>query len=539
MITPVSLEIFRSIFAGIAEEMGSTLERTASSPNIKERRDFSCAIFDSSGQLIAQAAHLPVHLGSMPLLVRKVVSETHFKPGDCIIANDPYSGGTHLPDVTLISPVFSVPGRQAPAAFIANRAHHSDIGGMSPGSMPHSTEVFQEGLIIPPVKLRKGGEWVEDVLKIVLANVRTPFERKGDLEAQVAAQGIGGERILEVMGRYGENEIYEHWNGLLDYSERLTRARLGSLPRGIVEFEDFLEGYEEELIPLKVRISLAKDEVVCDFAGSSPPVENCLNAPLSVTQAAVYYVFRCLLGDDIPPNAGCFRPIQIKVPGNCILNARFPRAIAGGNVEASQRVVDLVMGALARALPDRLPAASSGTMNNLSIGGYDSRRSRYYAYYETVGGGSGAARNHRGASGIHTHMTNTQNTPVEVLEMEYPLRVVEYSIRNGSGGKGMSRGGDGLRRDIQFLEDARLTLISERRRLQPHGLEGGSPGRSGENFLFRKGRRRNLPGKFSIEVREGDVLSIRTPGGGGWGTPGKLPGSPAKPLDNAGKPLEI
>ena len=516
MVTAVSLEIFRNIFSSIAEEMGSVLERTASSPNIKERRDFSCAIFDSCGKLLGQASHLPVHLGSMPLLIERVVAELAFQPGDVVITNDPYYGGTHLPDITVISPVF-LPQGTMPVAFIANRAHHSDVGGMSPGSMPLSTEIFQEGVVIPPLKLMGGGAPGDDVWSFILANVRTPSERKGDLEAQVAAQHVGEERILEMVERYGQEEIGEHMNALLAYSEQLTRARLQKLPVGHYDGEDFLEGSHGEKIPLRVRVGLRGGEVFCDFAGSSPPVADCLNAPLSVTQAAVYYVFRLLLGDDIPPNAGCFRPIRIQVPESCILNARFPCAIAGGNVETSQRVVDVVLGALSKALPGRIPAASSGTMNNFSIGGYDSERKRYYAYYETIGGGSGALKGQKGASGIQTHMTNTQNTPIEVLEMEYPVMINEYSLRKGSGGKGMFPGGDGLKREIIFLSDAHVTMLSERRVGSPWGLEGGSAAKPGENMIIRKGKKKKLSSKFSLEVQKGDRLRISTPGGGGWG----------------------
>lgn len=515
MVTSITLEIFRNIFTNIAEEMGSVLQRTASSPNIKERRDFSCALFDNRGRLLAQAAHMPVHLGSMPLLIEKVVQEISFSPGDVVITNDPYSGGTHLPDITFISPVF-LPGSSTIIAFVANRAHHSDIGGMSPGSMPLSTEVFQEGMVIPPVKLRRNGNLAEDIWKLILSNVRTPAERKGDLEAQIAAQKIGEERILETVRRYGAVDIEKHWSALLDYSERLTISRISKLPEARVDFEDFLEGYAGEKIPLRVMVNIEQGSITCDFTGSSAPVPNCLNAPVSVTHAAVYYVLRCLLGDDIPPNAGCFRPVHVVVPENSILNAQFPSAIAGGNVETSQRIVDVVLGALSHALPERIPAASSGTMNNMSMGGYDRERGRYFAYYETIGGGAGAADGHRGASGIHTHMTNTQNTPVEVLEMEYPVMINEYSIRKKSGGPGKFPGGNGLRRDIRFLSPSRITMLSERRTGRPYGLQGGQAGTPGENILVRKGRREKLPSKFTTTVEEGDVLSIRTPGGGGW-----------------------
>lgn len=517
MVTAVTLEIFRNIFAGIAAEMGSTLERTASSPNIKERRDFSCALFDLSGHLIAQAAHIPVHLGSMPLLVEKLVSDFSFSPGDMIITNDPYGGGTHLPDITVVAPVFYGEGA-CPTAYVANRAHHSDIGGITPGSMPLSTEIFQEGIRVPALHLMKGDKPVGEVWKLISANVRTPGERHGDLEAQVAANRRGALRLCEVIARYGEETVTAHQSALLDYSERLVRARLSRLPKGSFAFHDHLEGYNGEPVKLAVSVTVKDSAVICDFTGSAPSQKSCLNCPRAVTQAAVYYVFRCLLGDDIPPNSGCFRPIEIRIPEGCILNASFPSAVAGGNVETSQRIVDLIFGALAGPLPSLIPAASQGTMNNLSLGGYDERRQRYFAYYETIGGGAGAAEGAPGESGIHTHMTNTQNTPIEVMEMEYPLQVMRYCLRKSSGGRGVCSGGEGLCRDILLKSDARATILSDRRKEGPYGLSGGRSGSRGENILIRKGTKREIPAKCSIELKKGDIISIRTPGGGGWGS---------------------
>ncbi len=518
MVTAVTLEIFRNIFSSIAAEMGSTLERTASSPNIKERRDFSCALFDSSGHLIAQAAHIPVHLGSMPLLVEKLVSDISFLPGDMIITNDPYGGGTHLPDITVVAPVFFGEDTR-PFGYIANRAHHADIGGITPGSMPLSSEIFQEGLRVPSLHLMRGDEPVPEVWELISANVRTPGERHGDLEAQVAANRRGAQRLREVIVRYGEETVISHQNALLEYSEHLVRVRLSRLPKGTFAFRDQLEDYQGEPVELAVSVTISEGAVLCDFSGSAPAQKNCLNCPRAVTQAAVYYVFRCLLGDDIPPNGGCFRPIEIEIPDDCILNASFPSAVAGGNVETSQRIVDLIFGALAGPLPHMIPAASQGTMNNLSLGGYDEERRRYFAYYETIGGGAGAAEGTPGESGIHTHMTNTQNTPIEVLEMEYPLQVVRYCLRKSSGGKGAYCGGEGLCRDILLKSRARATILSERRGEHPYGLQGGQHGSRGENILIHKGKKREIPAKCSIELERGDILSIRTPGGGGWGKP--------------------
>jgi N-methylhydantoinase B len=520
MVNAFSLEIFRSIFTSIAEEMGSTLERTASSPNIKERRDFSCALFDSRGRLIAQAAHIPVHLGSMPLLLERLVQEHVFRPGDMVITNDPYSGGTHLPDISLVAPVFLSAGEGRPFAYVANRAHHSDIGGISAGSMPVSTEIFQEGIIIPPVRLMTASGPVEEVWSFISGNVRTPLERRGDLEAQVASNIVGQRRILEVIERYGAQDVDDHMQGLLSYSERLTSRRLFSLlPWGTFCFQDFLEDFRGQRLPLTVTVTVCDDSICCDFAGTASQGPHCLNAPRAVTHAAVYYVFRCLSGEDIPPNAGCFRPLRILIPPGSMLDARFPAAVAGGNVETSQRVVDVVMGALARALPDMIPAASQGTMNNLSIGGYDEGRQRYFTYYETMGGGAGASRAGKGASALHTHMSNTQNTPIEVLEMEYPFTVKEYSIRKHSGGHGVHAGGDGLCREFSFENPVQVTLLSERRIEGPYGLEGGERGKSGEALLIRKGKRKKLPSKFTMSLQKGDIVRVESPGGGGWGPP--------------------
>jgi len=528
---PIRLEIFKHLFAAIAEEMGVVLRKASYSPNIKERRDFSCALFDSRGKMIAQAAHIPVHLGAMPLSVEAAVHAfDDLEGGDAILLNDPFHGGTHLPDITLVSPVF-VETRESPElfGFVANRAHHADVGGMTPGSMPVAQEIFQEGLIIPPVRLVRKGKLDRGLLELILANVRTPQERSGDLWAQIAANQRGAERLAEMATRYGASEVKSHMGELLAYTERMTRNLLRSLPAGQYCFTDYLDddGVGSEPIPITATVTIQGDSATVDFSGSAPQQRGSVNAVYAITLSAVYYVFRCLLGLDVPNNSGCLEPIQVVAPEGTVVNALPPAPVAGGNVETSQRIVDVLLGALAQASYARLPAASQGTMNNLTIGGYDPRRESPFTYYETIGGGMGARSGADGPSAVHSHMTNTLNTPVEALEYAYPLRVLRYEIRRGSGGEGEYRGGDGIRRDIQVLVDAQVTLLSERRRLAPYGLEGGQPGKCGQNVLIRGGKAENgqpakcreipLPSKGTFELRAGDTLSIQTPGGGGYG----------------------
>ncbi len=526
----ITLEIFRNLFISVAEEMGVTLGRTAYSPNIKERRDFSCACFLENGQMIAQAAHIPVHLGAMPASVRAALEafET-WAPGDLVALNDPYLGGTHLPDITMVSPVF-VGKTRSPSFFVASRAHHADVGGMSPGSMPLASEIYQEGLIIPPIKLVRSGAAVREVLDIILRNVRTPVERRGDLTAQMAAHRIGERRLLEIVERYGLRETRRHARGLLAYAERLTRAAIERIPDGVYTFSDEMD---DDGLPghlpsdwrpgagpqIRVAISVEGDEMTVDFSGSSPAVAGPLNAVRAITESATWYVVRCIAGADVPANSGAYVPVRVIVPRGSLLDAEPPHAVAGGNVETSQRVVDVVLGALAQALPERIPAGSLGTMNNLAIGGYDSERGNPFAYYETIGGGAGASPVGDGLSGVHVHMTNTLNTPVEALEYTYPFRIRRYALRQGSGGLGKHRGGDGLVRDIEFLCPAQVTILSERRRLAPYGLQGGRPGAPGRNLLLRGQEELKLSGKAEFRVGPGDVLSLRTPGGGGWGPP--------------------
>ena len=520
---PILLEVYRNLLTDVAEEMGATLGRAGFSPNIKERRDYSCALFDGDGRAAAMAMHIPVHLGSMPLSVAAVIETLDLGPGDAAVLNDPFHGGTHLPDLTMVAPVFAPTASGAipdePAFYVAARAHHADVGGMSPGSMPMAYELFQEGLIIPPVKLIEAGRPVPGVMDLILANVRTPEEREGDLAAQRAALEVGRRRLTQIIADKGLDEVQTYTAALMDYAERLTRGAIAAVPDGRYEFEDFLDddGLSPDPVRIKVTLTIAGDEAVVDFTGSAPQTRGGVNAVRAITLSAVYYVFRCLLDRDAPTNAGGFRPLTVITPEGSVVNARRPAAVAGGNVETSQRLVDVLLGALAQAVPDRIPAASNGSMNNLTIGGTDPRTGRAFTYYETTGGGMGAGPGGPGLSGLHTHMTNTLNTPVEALEHAYPFRVSEYGLRPDSGGQGLYRGGDGLIREIMTLDRAEITILSERRRLAPYGLAGGLPGRSGKNTLVSAGQAKDLGGKISFTAEPNDLIRLETPGGGGWG----------------------
>lgn len=516
-IDPIRMEVLKNRFVSLTEEMGAVLMRTSFSPNIKERRDFSCALFNRRGEMLAQAAHIPVHLGSMPLAVAAALERADLAPGDMLLLNDPYRGGTHLPDMTLVAPVF-LEG-ESPAFFLANRAHHADVGGMSAGSMPLSTEIFQEGLRIPPVRIVRSGEIDPELLALLLANVRTPVEREGDLSAQIAANRSGERRLREIVSHYGLAEVEHYGRALLDYGERLMAEVITAIPDGTYSFEDVLDddGAGTEAIPIRCCVTVHGARATVDFTGCAPQVAGCLNAVRAITLSAVYYVFRLLAPEEILSNAGCLRPLEVLTRPGTVADCSFPAAVAGGNVETSQRLVDVLLGALAQALPGRIPAASSGTMNNLTIGGVDPRTGELFTYYETVAGGAGGGPAGDGASGIQTHMTNTLNTPVEALEHAYPLRVCHYGLRDGTGGAGRSYGGDGVVREIELLGSARLTLISERRVSAPYGLQGGEAGRSGLNQLLRDGAATELPAKISVDARAGDRLRIETPGGGGWG----------------------
>ncbi|MCP4575610.1 MAG: hydantoinase B/oxoprolinase family protein [Deltaproteobacteria bacterium] len=516
-VNPILLEVFKNRFSSISEEMGVTLHRTAFSPNIKERRDLSCAIFDRNGEMIAQAAHIPVHLGSMPVSVKSAIESTPFDDGDMVVMNDPFRGGTHLPDITIVAPVFDL--EEKPSFYVANRAHHADVGGMSSGSMPLSTSIFQEGIIIPPLKFVEKGEIDRKLMGFLLNNVRTPVEREGDFAAQIMANVTGVRRIRELIGKYSLETVGLYAGALMDYSERITRKTIENIPDGTYAFEDFMDddGITHENVKVHVSVTVQGNEAILDFRKSDPQVRGCINGIYAITLSAVLYVFRSLVQEDIPTNAGCLRPIKVLTEKGAVVDARFPAAVAGGNVELSQRIVDVVLGALAGALPQGVPAASQGTMNNVTIGGIDPRKDTPFAYYETIGGGMGATAKDDGESAVHSHMTNTLNTPIEAMEYNYPFLVNEYAICRSTGGKGLHRGGDGISREIKLLADAEVTVLSERRILPPYGLFGGEPGARGKNIIIRKGKEEEKPGKFSISLRKGDVLRIETPGGGGYG----------------------
>ncbi|KAA3647927.1 MAG: hydantoinase B/oxoprolinase family protein [Chloroflexi bacterium] len=515
-INPIRLEVFKHLFTAIPEEMGAVLRKSSYSPNIKERLDFSCALFDAEASMISQAAHIPVHLGAMPLSVQYSLKEIDLAPGDMVTLNDPYRGGTHLPDITLVAPIFV---KDELFGFAANRAHHADVGGMTAGSMPIAQELFQEGLIIPPIKLIEAGEINQGNWNLILANVRTPVERAGDLRAQIAANQRGVQRMQELANQYGIEDLSNYATALLDYTERMTRNLLAEIPNGEYSFADALDddGISDEPIPIKVSIKIEDHAATVDFNGSAPQQKGSVNAVYAITLSAVYYVFRCLLSADVPNNSGSLRPIQVIAPESSVVNASHPAPVAGGNVETSQRITDVLLGALSQAMPDRIPAASQGTMNNTLIGGIDPRNKRSFTYYETICGGMGARPGKDGASGIHTHMTNTLNTPVEALEFAYPLQVMRYEIREGTGGAGQFKGGNGVYRDIKVLIEAQATQLSERRKTKPYGLEGGEPGSQGVNILIRDSKETELPSKGTFDLKAGDILSVRTPGGGGYG----------------------
>ena len=513
---PIELELFKNIFVSISEEMGAVLGRTSLSPNIKERKDFSCALFNQKGETFAQGSHIPVHLGAMPLSVQAAMKACSFEENDLVVLNDPYRGGTHLPDVTCISPVFV--GKKL-AFFVANRAHHSDIGGMTPGSMPLATEIFQEGLIIPPVKLIQKGKLREEILNLILANVRTPEERKGDLMAQIAANEKGKQRLEEIIKKYGLRKILQYTNLIQHYTEKILRETIKDIRDGNYSFTDYLDddGIHSKPINISVIIRIKNDEAFIDFSFSSSQVEGSVNANFAVTCSAVLYVFRSLIEEDIPFNTGLMRPLEIYAPLGSIVNAQHPAATAGGNVETSQRIVDVLLGALAKAIPRQIPAASSGTMNNVAFGGFDPEKKKNFAYYETIGGGMGGSYDLPGLSGVHTHMTNSLNTPLEALENYLPLRIRRYCLRKGSGGEGLHKGGEGIIRDYEFLVPTQVTVISERRKFSPYGVWGGKGGKKGRNILFSKGKEIILSSKVNLKVDPGDVLRIETPGGGGYG----------------------
>ena len=548
---PTTLEIYRALYTSVAEEMGIALRRTAFSPNIKERRDYSCAVFDGAGRVIAQGDHMPVHLGSMPMAVAAALREVNLQPGDVVALNDPFAGGTHLPDVTLVSGVFygdtetrrrgegemerhgdlskshlrvspsprhPISQSPRPLFYVANRAHHADIGGATPGSMGLASDIYGEGLRIPPIRLMRNGELDEDMMRLVLANVRGHNERRGDFQAQIGSLKTGAARLLEIVERRGTREAIDYAAHLIAYSARMMRRAIGAIPDGSYEAEDLLDddGISSAPIPIRVRLTIKAGRATVDFSGSAPQVAGAINAVEAITVSAVSYVFRCLIGGDVPASAGLMEPIEVIAPAGTVVNAVHPASVAGGNVETSQRVVDVLFKALSQALPDRIPAASQGTMNNLTIGGIDTRSGQEFAYYETVAGGMGARPTLDGMSAVHTHMTNSLNTPAEALEYAYPLRVREYRIRKQSGGKGKHNGGDGVVREIETLVPAQMSLLSDRRTHAPYGLHGGEDGRVGEAAIIREGKSRSLKSKGSWELKAGDRVRIETPGGGGF-----------------------
>ncbi|SCZ57162.1 hydantoinase B/oxoprolinase family protein [Thiohalomonas denitrificans] len=508
----VELSIFASRVEAVCEEMGAVLKRAAFSPNIRDRCDFSCAVFDPEGELCAQAAHIPVHLGSMAFAMRDIVGRMEWHPGDMVVVNDPYLGGTHLPDITVIAPLFL---HHRLMGFVANRAHHANIGGDSPGSMPISGRLDEEGLVIPPTTLVWAGQLDEALMERIVAATGSPVETRGDFSAQVSANANGLKRLEELVESLGVERYRSSLAELNDYAERLARSALEAIPDGHYAFTDYLDddGKGHVDLPICATVTVEGGRIHVDFTGTAAQTPGNVNCPLSVAAAGVFYVFRCLMPDQTPACAGTFRSITLEAPEGSLLNAQRPAAVAAGNVETSSRVVDAVCGALAGAIPERIPAASHGSMNNVAMGARDT--GNYWDYYETMGGGMGAGALGGGLSAVQTHMTNTLNTPIEVLEMAHPLRVSRYEVRSGSGGVGERPGGEGLIREFEFLAPAQVTLLTERRRRSPWGLAGGGEGKAGENLLNGE----PLPGKTTLSVAVGDRLTVISAGGGGWGNP--------------------
>ncbi|ADB62431.1 5-oxoprolinase (ATP-hydrolyzing) [Haloterrigena turkmenica DSM 5511] len=523
-IDPVTLEVLRNQLESVAEEMGQTLIRGAYSPNIKERRDCSTALFDAEGRMIAQAEHIPVHLGAMPAAVDAVL-EYDPQPGDVFILNDPFRGGTHLPDVTMVSPI--APGADVGAdgddadgdesdivGYAVSRAHHADVGGMTPGSMPAGAqEIYQEGLRLPPTRIVEGGEPREEVRSLVLANVRNPGERRADLRAQQAANERAEERLAALFDEHGRETVLEGFDAVIDYSRERIEDEIRKLPDGTYEATDVLEGdgVTDEDIAISVAVTIDGATIDVDFAGTDGQLDGNLNAPLAVAKSAVYFVVRCITDPEIPPNHGCYEPVAVRAPARTLLNPESPAAVVGGNVETSQRVTDVVFTAFAEAAPDRVPAQGQGTMNNLTIGARDGS----FTYYETIGGGFGARADRDGMDGVQVGMTNTLNTPVESLENEYPLRVERYALRPDSGGHGRQRGGLGLERTVTVEQPATVSLLTERRRHAPKGVAGGESGATGENLIDGE----EVAAKTTVDVAAGTTVTVRTPGGGGHGDP--------------------
>lgn len=518
----VTLEVMRNALQSIAEEMGAVLIRTALSPNIKDRKDCSTAIYTGDGRLVAQAEHIPLHLGLMQSVVKEVLRaypREKLSPGDALIINDPYISGSHLPDICIFMPVFL---GQEVIAIMANLAHHVDVGGMTPGSTPaNATSIFQEGLRIPPVKIMKGGQLDEELMYLLSRNVRTPFEFNGDIRAQLAANAAGRKRFLELVQKYGIKMVQEYLEELIDYSERSLRQAIKKIPRGSWDYTDYLEGdgVSTGRLAIHARVTVREDSILVDFTGTSPQARGPFNSTRGVTLACVYYGVKSVLDPGLPSNEGIARPLEVITPEGTLVNPRFPAPVSNANINTAQRIADVVLGAFARVLPERVPAASSGTMGLLTIGGIDPRTGEHYSYVETYGGGQGATCRGDGLDGVHTNMTNTRNTPTEVMEIAYPVLVNCYSLRPDTGGPGKYRGGVGLRREITLLgHRAQVTLSSERALLRPWGLRGGLPGACSQNILVLPGGREEArPSKVTEEMGPGTRIVFLTPGGGGYG----------------------
>ncbi|MFP4627037.1 MAG: hydantoinase B/oxoprolinase family protein [Natronomonas sp.] len=507
----VTLEVLRNQLAGVAEEMGHVLIHGAYSPNIKERQDCSTALFDAEGRMVAQAEHIPVHLGAMPEAV-EAIRDLEPTPGDAYVLNDPFTGGTHLPDVTIVAPIDVDDDL---LGYGVTRAHHGDVGGMTPGSMPAgATEIYQEGLRIPAIRLSTDGQMDDDVLSLLLANMRNPSQRRADLRAQLAATERATERIRELVADHGRDTLSAAFDSVIEYSQQRIETELEAMPDGVFTATDSLEGdgVTETDVPIEVAVTIDGSQSTVDFAGTADQVAGNMNAPRAVAKSAVYFVVRAVTDPEIPPNEGCYRPVDVEIPTGSVLDPKPPAAVVGGNVETSQRVTDVVLSAFGDAIPDRIPAQGQGTMNNLVVG---SREADGFTYYETIGGGFGGRPTCDGIDGVQVGMTNTLNTPIEALEAEYPMRVERYGFREGSGGDGEFRGGLGLVRSITIEADATVSLLTERRRLAPRGLAGGNDGKPGKNQIDGE----VVPAKTTLDVPAGTTITIETPGGGGYGDP--------------------
>ena len=519
----ITVAVIKGALIYTAEEMGIVLRNSAYSPNIKERMDFSCTIFDSEKRLAAQAEHIPVHLGSMQLAIQKGLEKFKGKleDGDMILFNDPYISGTHLPDITLICPIFY---KDKIIAYSANKAHHSDVGGKAPGSMAgDATEIYQEGIVIPPVKFVKKNVIDKEIVSILLSNIRTPEIRMGDLRAQMAANILGKRRILELVDRYGTETLHKAMEEIMNYSERRMRIEISRMPKGSYSAVDYLEntGTSNKKVKIQVTITVEKNRLLIEYSGTDKQVNGPVNAVLGVTLSGVYYVLRCLTDPSIPMNDGCYRPVKMHVPEGTLMNPTLPAPVAGGNVETSQRNVDVLLKVFAQILPEKVCAACQGTMNNIAVGGINPENGKSWTFYETIAGGFGGRKGIDGVDAVHSHMTNTMNTPIEAIETVYPIRFLKYELRKNSGGPGKWRGGVGLERSWMLLApSATLSVLAERTKMPPWGLYGGKPGAKGEYYIIKpNGKRIKLKSKCTIKMEKGDVFIVRTPGGGGYGKP--------------------